>query len=113
MEEEIMGKTGLQKTTEVMKATMNRTTIWVDSRNIILFRFYEKPMASNMVIHKWSDMPGNNRMSSLNQEMIRRMLNTIKDLSQEDRVRVVDDYSQKLINSDYSADQTRTAITGG
>ena len=98
-EERESGMTGLQKTMEVMKEMMNSIctwltftmesvddfggklptldlSIWVREDNMIVYIFYQKPMASSMVIQKRSAMPENMRMSTLNQEVIRRMLNT-------------------------------------
>ena len=38
--------------------------IWCQE-NLVKFRFYEKPMASNLVIQKWSALPWNVKKSSL------------------------------------------------
>ena len=86
-----MGMTGLTKTIEIMKMMMNSIcsflkltmesqvdfggvlpsldlTLWVRKEdNCTLYAFYEKPMASNMMIQKTSAMPENMRMSTLNQ----------------------------------------------
>ena len=50
--------------------------IWVREDNLVVYIFYQKPMASSMVIQKRAAMPENIRVSTLNQEVIRRMLNT-------------------------------------
>ena len=58
-------------------------------------------------------MPKNIKVASLNQEMIRRMIKTSEDLEIGERVNVVDEYAQKLINSGFKLDQTRNILVGG
>ena len=97
------GMTGLQKTLEVFQMMMNDVcsflkltmesvddyggrlptldlTIWVREDNKTMYLFYEKPMASNMVIQKKSAMPENMKIATLNQEVVRRMMNTSEEL---------------------------------
>ena len=135
-EEKQRNMTGLQKTIEVMKCMMNSIcnwltftmesvedfggklptldlNIWVDENNIVMYIFYQKPMSSSMVIQRRSAMPENMRMSTLNQEVIRRMLNTSERLDMTWRNRIVDDYAQKLRNSGYDLEYTRKVIMGG
>ena len=57
--------------------------IWVRDDNMVMYIFYQKPMASSMVIQKRAAMPENMRMATLNQEVIRRMLNTSERLETE------------------------------
>ena len=87
--------------------------IWVTVDNIILFTFFEKEMVSPMVLHKRSAMPEGIRRATLNQEMVRRMVNTSERIPLIDRLMVVDGYAQKLIYSEYSVDETRDIIVGG
>jgi hypothetical protein len=75
--------------------------------------FFEKPMASNQVIHIDSALPENSKMSSLNNEVGRRMTNTSELLQMEDRVEMLNRYAQKLTNSGYGLDQTRKILVGG
>ena len=135
-EEREAGMTGLQKTMEIMKEMMNSIcdwlnftmesvddfggklptldlNIWIMEDNMIVYIFYQKPMASSMVIQRRSAMPENMRVSTLNQEMIRRMLNTSERLGIEWRLTIVDDYAQKLTNSGYDLAYTRKIIIGG
>ena len=52
-------------------------------------------------------------MSTLNQEMYRRMTNTSELVTMSKRVEIVDLYGQKLTNSGYRLDQLRRAMVGG
>ena len=136
-EEQELGMTGLQKTVEVvcdmmndvsgfLKMTMETCTdfedetlptldmrLWVGNDNRTMYSFFEKPMSSNQVIQRKSAMPENMRMSTLNQEMVRRMMNTSELLDIKVRVGVVDEYCQKLCNSGYGKEQTIRVVTGG
>ena len=87
--------------------------IWVRDDNKVLFQYYEKPMVPNMVLHRRSAMPEGTRRATLNQELIRRMVNTSEMVEMEKRLEIVDKYAQKLINSEYTLEQTRDAILGG
>ena len=117
------GMTGLEKTLEVMKAIMNEIcnfltltmescqdfldrrlptldlNIWVDGENNTLWSFYSKPMACNYVIQRESAMPENIKITTLNQEVIRRMVNTSEMVDEETRIRILDDFAQKIVNS--------------
>ena len=57
-------------------------------------------------------MPENMKVASLNQEMIRRMINTSEDLDTGERTIVVDDHAQKHISSGFKLDQTRKHMRG-
>ena len=106
------GMTGLEKTTEVFKAMMNSIcnflsltmetatdfggvlptldlSKWVRHDNKTMYMFYSKPMASNMVLQSRSAMPENMKIATLNQEVIRRMVNTSEDLDDSIRLEVV------------------------
>ena len=135
-EERMKGMTGLEKTLQVIQAIMNSIcgflkltmesvldfegvlptldlVIWVGDDNKVLYRHYQKPMASNMVLQRGSAMPENMKVASLNQEVIRRMMNTSEDLDISVRTEVVDEYAQKLFNSGFKLDQTRNILVGG
>ena len=118
-EERRLGMTGLEKSIEVLQGMMNSITdflrltmeskidfggtlpsldlsLWVrEEDNMTLYEFYEKPMVTNMVIQRRAALPENMRMSTLNQEMYRRMTNTSELVSLQKRLEIVDDYGQK------------------
>ena len=137
LEEEEKKLTKLQKTSEIMEGMMNSIcswlkltmeheemfasgklptldlVLWVNDKNKILYSFYEKEMVSPMVLHRRSAMPESIRRAALNQEMIRRMVNTSERVNLHQRLEIVDDYGQKLLNSEYSLKETRDTIIGG
>ena len=87
--------------------------IWVSDTNKVMFSFYKKEMVSPMVLHKRSAMPEGVRRATLNQELVRRMVNTSELVSIKQRVKVVDDYAQKLMNIEYTLKETVDTIIGG
>ena len=131
------GMTPLQKTTQILKAMMNNVRGWlvltmetedmfesgilptldleigVLMDNKIIYQYYEKPMVPNMVLHRRSAMPEKTRRSTLNQELIRRRINTSELVAMDKRIEIVDKYAQKLINSGFKLDQTSKILVGG
>ena len=87
--------------------------IWVNSTNNILYKYYEKPTTPITVLHARSAIPEATRRATLNQEMIRRMTNTSELVEEKTRLGIVDEYAQKLINSEYGINNTRGFIIGG
>ena len=49
----------------------------------------------------------------MNQELIRKMVNTSKMVTLEKRVEIVDKYAVKLIHREYILEQTRQTSIGG
>ena len=87
--------------------------LWVREDNKVMYRYFEKSMIPDMVVHRRSAIPESNRRATLNQEMIRRMVNTSEMVGDDQRLEIVDKYAKKLINSEYSLEYTRNAIVGG
>ena len=112
------GMTALSKTTEVLQGMMNSICSWLvltmetedmflekklptldvkiwvsadNNINIIMFMFFEKEMVSPMVLHKKIAIPEGIRRATLNQEMVRMMVNTSEMVPLADRLMVVDD----------------------
>ena len=91
--------TPLEKTTEILECVMNGICgwlnltmetetmfdgtlptldlqIWVRGDNKVLYKYFEKKMTPNMVLHARSAIPESTRRATLNQELIRRLTNT-------------------------------------
>lgn len=62
------------------------------------------------VLMKRSATPENTRLATLNQEVIQRMVNISEMLDMEERCMIVDNYTQKLVNSDYDIGLSRMII---
>ena len=74
-----------------------QTQVQPDGR--ILYKFYSKPMANNIAIQFGTGLPKNTIFSALRQELIRRMLNCSEELLWDERLGIVDEFVQLLINS--------------
>ena len=87
--------------------------LMVSNKNEILFQQYEKEVSAKQTIQKNSAMGDNVKFQILSQDMVRRLLNTSDSMGAETRELVVDNYSQKLINSGYPREQVRRIIING
>ena len=89
------------------------TDIMVTKENRVEYNFYEKPMSCNVCVQLKSAMDENSKMKILANDLTRRLLNTSESLGLEARIKVVNDYSQKLLNSGYGQEQVRRIIING
>ena len=88
------------------------TKLWMEGSKI-MYDFYEKPMVGNCVMGKKSAIGENTKISSLSNDLVRRLKNCSEMLDNSHRVEIVDMYAQKLINSGYSWEQTVRIVTAG
>ena len=114
---------GLEQTIQVIRAMMNSICDFLtltmepilDFGGFLptMYMFYSKPMASNMCLQQISAMPEIMEIATLNQEMIRRMVNTSEDMDVSSRLQVLDTFTQKVINSGYGLRQTSNIMVRG
>ena len=89
------------------------TEIRMEADNTISFRQYEKPTTTNTVVMRRSALEENSKIQILANDLTRRLGNTDERQSVKVIGEVVDRYSQKLLTSGYSLQQTRRVITSG
>ena len=89
------------------------TKLKVDGSNQILYDFFEKPTSSNMTVQRRTAMGEDSKIQVLSNDLVRRLLNSSEKLGQGAKVQIVDDYSQKLVNSGYRGEQLSRIITNG
>ena len=110
--------TNIQFTTEIPDDFQNKRlptldcTIWLENGNI-LYSFYEKEMKSPFCILEQSALPDNTKISSLSQDVVRRMLNISDQVPQEERNSITEIFISKLIRSGYRQDQVQEMIKAG
>ena len=75
--------------------------------------FYEKPQNGNRVLQKDTALPVNTLRASLMQEVVRRATNCSLDLPKYELKKVLDEFSQKLVNSGHSNASARVTIVQG
>ena len=78
--------------------TMN-TKQRVSVNGILTYIFYEKPTAANVMVQRTVALGESSKVSTLVQEVIRRMINTSEREPDEVRNEVLDRCCQKLCNS--------------
>lgn len=84
-----------------------------DMKTNVMFEFYEKPMSSKFVIMEESALPNRMKITTLSQEVIRRMRNTCRDIPDKRRCDILSIYMRKLERSGYSESVRRKDGEGG
>ena len=95
--------------------------LWMDqgqdqggkNKDKVMYSFFEKEMASPYCIMEKSAMPESTKVSSLAQDLVRRMTNTTEMVTQQERDSIVEDYILKLARSGYNKKQRREIIESG
>ena len=68
------------------------TNVRVNEKNIIEYKYFEKPATTNTTIRLASAMSENSKMQSLSNNLVRRLLNTKEDLPFSYKEDVIDHY---------------------
>ena len=89
------------------------TDLQVNSGNRVEYKFYQKPMASNVGVQKQSAMKENGKMKTLSNDLTRRLLNTSESLGMDERITVIDDYGQRMLNSGFGITQSQKIVLNG
>ena len=98
---------------ENYKIPMLDVEVWRVGKCEIRHQFYEKKVASNRVIGAKSAMPENTKIATLSQEIVRRMQNTGRDVDEQNRVKILDDFMIKLSRSKYNEKQRMEILKSG
>ena len=72
--------------------------------------YYEKPMRSHVLTKKRSSMPESSKFSILVNELNRRFEVMSNEISFEEKIAVIDKFTQQMVNSGYSYLQIREVI---
>ena len=79
----------------------------------ISYKFFKKPMSTNLTIQFGSALSSNTIFSTLRQEVTRRMTNTSLDILLEERLNIVEDYISVLVNSGHKYPFIKAVILQG
>ena len=82
-----------------------------DEKETILYEFYEKPVASKLVMMKDSAMPHRMIMASMVQEGVRRLTNTHRSISDSRKGKILGRYMAKLKASGYPQGMRKEILT--
>ena len=89
------------------------TSLKVTKNNKVTFKFYEKPEGSKRTVQKSTALEENSKMQIIANDLVRRFVNTSEELGDEIMIDIVDEYSQKLVNSGYPLEQVRRTVVSG
>ena len=84
--------------------------IRVNSKNIIQYSFFEKPTASNRCLQADTALNQNSLIRSLSNEVGRRLDSFSKSVGDEERIVVLDKFSQKMIKSGHQMKVVRNIL---
>ena len=79
----------------------------------VLFQFYRKPMAPQRVMLSNSAQSWQQKRTTANQELIRRLINTKKELSCKLKQKIINNFMQLLKNSDYNTTLRKEVLKSG
>ena len=129
-EDELNGKTDAERTEREVREAMNSVSpdlifttetendfangrlptlafqMWSE-RSGLRHSFYEKEMRSQILTHKKSSQSEQSKYSILENELTRRFEVLDKDIENDEKVAIVDHYTQQLLDSGYSIEHAR------
>ena len=85
----------------------------VESNGHVSYKFFTKPMASNLVLQIGTALSKGCVFSSLRQDLVRRLLNSDLSLSVHTRMEVVNEYIQLLVNSGHKFQYIKSVVLQG
>ena len=88
------------------------TTIWVE-HDRILFQFFSKPMATNLVVQAKSALSEDMKLSTLAEEVCRRLRNTSRRLDHSCRLETLENLCTKMSTSGHTTKFMRRAMERG
>ena len=100
------------------KVAMLDFKVWKEERGEenkteIMFEFYEKPVASKLVLMEGSALPHKMKVTTLSEEVLRRMKNTSKKVGKSRRAAIMTDFMKKMRRSGYGAKMRRNVAIAG
>ena len=87
--------------------------IWVAEGRIIMYEFFEKMMASNLMVEAKSALSKEVKMATLSEEMAGRLRNTSLRLNPQRRLEILEHACVKMKTSEHSEDFMIMAVERG
>ena len=81
--------------------------------NMVQHRYYEKPTTAKVTVQQRSAMEEKVKYKILSNDLVRRMLNCMEELGDEEKRRNIDRYGQKLLNSGFNREQVVRILVAG
>ena len=89
------------------------TNLRVEPNNQVAYKYFEKPTTTNTTIRVESAMAENPKIQTLTQDLVRRLFTTKEDLHHSLKARIINEYTQKILNGGFSKEQTRRIVVAG
>ena len=87
--------------------------MWLEGKGKIKYSFYEKEVNSKFCVMEKAAMAEMSKISTLAQDLIRRMVNTSDMIEQAERNEIIEKYIVKLRTSGYSTTQVQNIVVSG
>ena len=86
--------------------------VWLENLRI-WYQFFQKPMSNNVVIQEQAALSEMVKVSSLTEEVVRRLKHTSRGLEKSYRLETLEDFSQRMSNSGHKSQfMKRVLLTG-
>ena len=85
----------------------------VGEQNRIIWKFFEKETYSGRTVQKRVAMEENSKLKIVLNDLVRGLCNSMEDMGEEERRSVINGYGEKLLNSGYNLEQTRSILVNG
>ena len=82
----------------------------VEESGYVKYKFYNKPMTSNLVLQNGTALSNGCVFSSLRQDLVRRLYNSDLSMGIEYRIKLVEDYIQLLTNSGHKFSYIKSIV---
>ena len=137
LEDKASGKSSSRRSAEVLIAMMNDifpflrftielgedfpdgklpsldTKVWVLNAWTILFEFFEKTMASNLMVEAGSALSLEVKLATLSEEVTRRLRNTSLEVNHSSRMEILEKACTKMMTSGHKESFVRKAVVRG
>ena len=84
-----------------------------EKKTIIKHEFYEKPMASKLVMMNKSALPHRMKVTTLSQEVVRRLKNTARSVGESKRRNILSNMMVKMRRAGYDDKMRRNVLVSG
>ena len=82
----------------------------VDNNGYVKYKFYNKPMTSNLILENGTALSSGCVFSSLRQDLVRRLYNSDLSMGIQFRIGLVNDYIQLLVNSGHKFSYIKSIV---
>ena len=80
---------------------------------MIEYEFYEKQLGANIVLHAKTARSDQTKLSTLTQDVVRRLLHTSRRLEDSSRMEALEKLSQKMVNSEHRPNYIKRVMQAG